>query len=70
MKLTMKPITGIPTERPTYRELEESNTWLKGSLHEARQSQKKTEQLSMMCLVLLAVTATLLALTWGGVIVI
>lgn len=63
-------ITRIPTERPTYRELKASNTQLKRNLYEAEQSQKKAEQLAMMLVVLFAVTAVLLVLTWSGRIVI
>ena len=63
-------ITRIPTERPTYRELKASNTKLKRSLYEAEQGQKKAEQLAMLLVVLFAVTAVLLVLTWSGRIVI
>ncbi len=59
-----------PIEGPSYNELKASNTWLQGSLEEARQGQEKAERLSMMCVALLAVTATLLALTWAGAITI
>ena len=66
----MDEITRIPTERPTYRELKVANTRLKRSLYEAEQSQKKAEQLAMLLVVLFAVTAVLLVLTWSGRIVI
>lgn len=66
----MYQITIIPSEAPSYEELEESNTWLEGSLEEARQRQEKAERMAMMCLVLFGVTAVLLVLTWGGLIVI
>ena len=68
--MAMEPITRIPTERPTYRELKAKNTWLQDSLEEARKGQDNAERLSMMCLVLLAITSTLLALTWSGIIVV
>ena len=66
----MKEITGIPIERPTYRELEARNARLKGALDESRERQEAIGHFAMVCVFLLAATATLLALTWGGVIAI
>ena len=53
---------------PGYDELQEENTWLRGSLREARQAQESAERMALMCVVLFAVSGTLLALTWGGMI--
>ena len=53
-----------------YTELQEENTWLRGSLREARRGQESAERLALMCMVLFAVSGTLLALTWGGIIVV
>lgn len=53
-----------------YTELQEENTWLRGSLREARRGQVSAERLALMCMVLFAVSGTLLALTWGGIIVV
>lgn len=55
---------------PAYTELQEENTWLRGSLREARRGQESAERLALMCMVLFAVSGTLLALTWGGIIVV
>ena len=55
---------------PNYAELQEENTWLRGSLREARRGQVSAERLALMCMVLFAVSGTLLALTWGGIIVV
>lgn len=55
---------------PGYAELQEENTWLRGSLREARRGQESAERLALMCMVLFAVSGTLLALTWGGIIVV
>lgn len=55
---------------PNYTELQEENTWLRGSLREARRSQESAERMALMCMVLFAVSGTLLALTWGGIIVV
>ena len=55
---------------PGYDELQEENTWLRGSLREARQAQESAERLALMCMVLFAASGTLLALTWGGIIVV
>lgn len=66
----MYQVTIIPSEAPSYEELEESVAWLNGCLDEARQSKNRTEQWGMVALVLFAVSTTLLALTWGGVIVV
>ena len=55
---------------PNYTELQEENTWLRGSLREARRGQESAERLALMCMVLFAASGTLLALTWGGIIVV
>lgn len=55
---------------PGYDELQEENTWLRGSLREARRGQESAERMALMCMVLFAVSGTLLALTWGGIIVV
>ena len=55
---------------PGYIELQEENTWLRGSLREARRCQESAERMALMCMVLFAVSGTLLALTWGGIIVV
>lgn len=55
---------------PGYDELQEENTWLRGSLREARRGQEGAERLALVCLILFAVSGTLLALTWGGIIVV
>lgn len=55
---------------PAYTELQEENTWLRGSLREARRGQESAERLALMCMVLFAASGTLLALTWGGIIVV
>ena len=55
---------------PNYTELQEENTWLRGSLREARRGHESAERLALMCMVLFAVSGTLLALTWGGIIVV
>lgn len=55
---------------PNYTELQEENTWLRGSLREARRGQESAERMALMCVVLFAVSGTLLALTWGGIIVV
>ena len=55
---------------PGYDELQEENTWLRGSLREARRDRESAERMALMCMVLFAVSGTLLALTWGGIIVV
>lgn len=52
----------------TYTELQEENTWLRGSLREARRDRESAERMALMYVVLFAVSGTLLALTWGGII--
>ena len=54
---------------PAYTQLHEENTWLRGSLREARRGQESAERIALMCMVLFAASGTLLALTWGGIIV-
>ena len=55
---------------PAYAELQEENTWLRGSLREARRDQESAERMALMCMVLFSIAGTLLALTWGGIIVV
>ena len=55
---------------PAYAGLQEENAWLRGSLREARRGQESAERMALMCMVLFAVSGTLLALTWGGIIVV
>ena len=55
---------------PAYVELQEENTWLRGSLREARRGQESAERMALMCMELFAASGTLLALTWGGFIVV
>lgn len=55
---------------PGYDELQEENAWLRGSLREARRGQESAERMALMCMVLFAASGTLLALTWGGIIVV
>lgn len=57
-------------KNPSYRELQENNAWLQGSLQEAQRGQENAERLALMCMVMFAVSGTLLALTWGGIIVV
>lgn len=53
----------VPEDGPFYDELV-------GALEEAREQQKATERFAMVCVFLFAATATLLMLTWSGMIVI
>ena len=55
---------------PGYDELQEENTWLRGSLREARRCQESAERMALVLVVLFAVSGTLLALTWGRIIVV
>ncbi|RHR49651.1 hypothetical protein DWX10_20920 [Clostridium sp. AF18-27] len=55
---------------PGYTELQEENTWLRGSLREARRGQDSAERIALMCMVLFSIAGTLLALTWSGMIVV
>ena len=55
---------------PGYDELQEENTWLRGSLREARRGQDSAERIALMCMVLFSIAGTLLALTWSGMIVV
>lgn len=55
---------------PNHTELQEENTWLRGSLREARRCQESAERMALMCMVLFSTAGTLLALTWGGIIVV
>lgn len=53
---------------PDYTELQDENTWLRGSLREARRGQESAERMALVCMVLFSIAGTLLALTWGGII--
>ena len=53
---------------PDYTELQDENTWLRGSLREARRGQESAERMALVCMVLFSISGTLLALTWGGII--
>lgn len=55
---------------PGYDELQEENTWLRGSLREARRGRESAERMALMFVVLFTVSGTLLALICGGVIVV
>ena len=55
---------------PAYAGLQEENAWLRGSLREARRGQESAERMALMCVVLFAVSGTLLALICGGIIVV
>ena len=55
---------------PGYTELQEENTWLRGSLREARRGQDSAERIALMCMVLFSIAGTLLALTGSGMIVV
>ena len=55
---------------PGYDELQEENTWLRGSLRVARRGQESAERMALMFVVLFTVSGTLLALICGGVIVV
>ena len=50
---------------PNYTELQEENTWLRGSLREARRGQESAERMAVVCMVLCSIAGTLLALSWG-----
>ncbi|KMW23724.1 hypothetical protein [Enterocloster citroniae] len=47
-------------------ELTQANIWLAGGLHEERMMQRGSEQWRMALAIMLAVTVTLLVLTWTG----
>lgn len=47
-------------------ELTQASIWLEGGLHEARRSQKDAERMIVALTVMLAMTVTLLVLTWAG----
>lgn len=53
-----------------YAELQEENAWLRGSLREARRGQESAERMALICMVLFSSAGTLLALTWGGIVVV
>ena len=55
---------------PGYDELQEENAWLRGSLREARRGQESAERMALVFVVVFAVSGTLLALTWGRIIVV
>ena len=50
----------------TYTELQEENTWLRGSLREARRGQERAERMALAFVVLFSASGTLLALICGG----
>ena len=54
----------------TYTELQEENTWLRGSLREARRGQERAERMALAFVVLFSASGTLLALICGGIIVV
>ncbi|MBT9811210.1 hypothetical protein GPL26_16415 [Enterocloster citroniae] len=51
-------------------ELTQANIWLAGGLDEERRRQRESEHWMMALAVMLAVTVTLLVLTWAGYITI
>ena len=55
---------------PGYDELREENTWLRGSLREARRGQERAERMALAFVVLFSASGTLLALICGGIIVV
>lgn len=62
------PLTTDPSRRccDLVPELTQANRWLEGRLHEACRSRKDAERMIVALTVMLAVTVTLLALTWAG----
>jgi len=62
------PLTTDPSRqrRDIIPELTQASIWLEGGLHEARRSQKDAEWMIVALTVMLAVTVTLLVLTWAG----
>ena len=54
----------------TYTELQEENTWLRGSLREARRGQERAERMALAFVLLFSASGTLLALICGGIIVV
>lgn len=63
MPLTTDPSRRIRDLSP---ELTQANIWLAGSLDEERRKQRESEHWRMALAVMLAVTVTLLVLTWAG----
>ena len=63
-----KPLTTDPSRRirGLTPELTQANIWLAGSLDEERRSRRESEHWRMALAVMLAVTVTLLVLTWAG----
>lgn len=66
----MYQITVVPADGPSYEELEDKAARLEGKLIESRRGRYKAERFAVASLIMFAVSTTLLALTWGGVIVI
>lgn len=66
------PLTTDPSRRcrDLVPELTQANIRLDGRLHEARRSRQDAERMIVALTVMLAVTVTLLALTWAGYITI
>lgn len=61
------PITSDPARcRYDTSELEQANIWLAGRLEEARETQSNIARWNLSQTVMLAVTVTLLVLTWTG----
>ena len=70
--LSYMPLTTDPSRRccDLVPELTQANIRLDGRLHEARRSRQDAERMIVALTVMLAVTVTLLALTWAGYITI
>ena len=62
------PLTTDPSRqrRDIIPELTQASIWLEGGLHEARRGRKDTERMIVAQTAMLAVTVTLLVLTWAG----
>lgn len=63
MPLTTNPVRYDPDP---VAELLQANIWLAGGLDEERRKQRESEHWRMALAVMLAVTVTLLVLTWAG----
>lgn len=53
-----------------YSDIQSENEWLRGRLKEARKQKEASESMNYIFLSLFSISALLLTLTWGGVIVI
>lgn len=62
------PLTTDPSRRrrDLVPKLTQASIWLEGGMHEARRSRKDAERMIVALTVMLAVTVTLLVLTWAG----